>query len=200
MKFKSTDKVFFTSDTHYGHANICSATTTWDLNDRKAGCRFYDSIEAMNDAIVENINRVVPEDAILFHLGDWSFGGKDNIKIFRERLNCQRIHLIFGNHDQHIEKGFGAELFESVQHYKRISCEGTQIILSHYPIADWENVNRGSIMLHGHQHNQYENHFTHQGRRMDVGYDTWNAHCGVVSLQRIYEDMMARDVVKIHHD
>ncbi len=44
---------------------------------------------------------VKPND-IIYHLGDWSFGGHENIKIFRNRIKCKNIHLILGNHDHHI--------------------------------------------------------------------------------------------------
>lgn len=89
-------KLFFTSDTHYNHANICSSTTQWVRNTRK-----FDSLEAMNDTLVNNINEVVGENDILIHLGDWSFGGFDSIAEFRDRINCKNIHLVFGNHDHH---------------------------------------------------------------------------------------------------
>ena len=82
-------KLFFTSDTHYNHSNICSATTKWVPVNRNT--RQFDSLEAMNDALVNNINEVVGENDILIHLGDWSFGGFDSIAKFRNRINCKTI-------------------------------------------------------------------------------------------------------------
>jgi len=58
----------------------------------------------MNDAIVNSINKYVMENDILYHLGDWSFGGINNIWEFKKRINCKNIHLILGNHDEHIKK------------------------------------------------------------------------------------------------
>ena len=40
----------------------------------------------------------------LYHLGDWSFGGIENIWNFRKRINCKNIYLVPGNHDHHIKK------------------------------------------------------------------------------------------------
>ena len=100
-------KVFFTSDTHYGHKNICRGVSEWDASrgwdslDRR---RDFDTLEEMNDAIVNNINAVVGKDDTLVHLGDWSFGGYENIAKFRQRLNVRNIVLVYGNHDHHIKR------------------------------------------------------------------------------------------------
>jgi len=62
-------KLWFTSDTHYNHGNICSATTQWT---DPVTCREFESLEKMNAHLVGNINEKVGQDDILFHLGDWS--------------------------------------------------------------------------------------------------------------------------------
>jgi len=94
-------QLYFTSDTHFGHTNIASKNTSkW-----KEGYRHYDSLEEMNQDIVKAINQTVKEEDILYHLGDWSFGGIENIWKFRKQINCKNIHLILGNHDHHIEEG-----------------------------------------------------------------------------------------------
>ena len=95
---KLHQRAFFTSDSHYGHHNMCSGISRW-----KQGFRNYQTLEEMNDALVDGINSVVREDDVLFHLGDWSFGGIDNIWEFRKRIRCKNIYLILGNHDEHIE-------------------------------------------------------------------------------------------------
>lgn len=102
IKLRTGQKVFFTSDTHYNHANICSATTKWDFSKGERTFRQFKSLEEMNKTLVSNINKVVGEDDILFHLGDWSFGGIDKIWEFRKQIKCKNIHLITGNHDHHI--------------------------------------------------------------------------------------------------
>ena len=92
-------KIWFTSDPHYNHKNICKGTSEWNNTDR---CRNFSSVEEMNNAIVEGINKHVNKDDILYCLGDWSFGGVESIWEFRKRINCKNIHLILGNHDHHI--------------------------------------------------------------------------------------------------
>ena len=82
-------RLFFTSDTHYGHGNICSATTKWVSAENLT--RDFKSLDHMNDVLVNNINGMVGENDILIHLGDWSFGGFDKIEEFRNRILCKNV-------------------------------------------------------------------------------------------------------------
>jgi calcineurin-like phosphoesterase family protein len=187
MKIKITPKqrVYFTSDTHYAHGNICRSTTKWRNADGSipiSNTRDFKSLDHMNDYIVESINSMVGEDDILFHLGDFSFGGFENIEIFRNRINCKNIHLILGNHDHHIERNKGdiQRLFSSVNDYLRLSISinpGTPMykgdfdfVLMHYPIASWHNMNDSVIHLHGHVHLPPDKKLS-KGKAMDVGVD-----------------------------
>lgn len=170
--------LFFTSDTHYNHTNICRGVSNWGPGSRT---RDFDTLDAMNAAMIDNINHQVGENDILFHLGDWSFGGYENIEEFRNRIVCKNIHLLLGNHDHHIERDKGGirRLFSSVNEYLRLEVQVPRddksffkrtFILCHYPIASWHDMNRGVIHLHGHVH--LEPHLRiADGRAMDVGMD-----------------------------
>ena len=151
MKLNKDQKIWFVSDTHFSHTNICKATSKWADTSK---CRDFDSLEQMNSYIINNINSVVGQNDILFHLGDWSFGGFDNILESRKRIICQNIHIITGNHDHHIENNRDdvQSLFSSVNKYLELSVDGIQYILMHFPISSWNNLGRGSIHLHGHVH------------------------------------------------
>jgi calcineurin-like phosphoesterase family protein len=173
-------KVFFMSDPHFSHKNICSATTTW--TNAEDVTRKFDSLEQMNDTIVNNINLLVGQDDILICLGDWSFNGIDNVRIFRERIICKTIYIIPGNHDHHIvqNKDNVQDLFTdfwdditflSIKH--RIGdkvINNYNFVLSHYPLASWPQMNDGWYHLHGHVHLK-EEHKLGQGRSLDVGMD-----------------------------
>ena len=176
-------RLFFTSDTHYNHANICSATTKW--NDPTT-IREFKSLERMNSTLIDNINEMVGQDDILIHLGDWSFGGFDSIREFRDRIVCKNIHLILGNHDEHIQKNKEnvQSLFNSVHDYLHLHVKwsngqagnGDQLFMCmHYPIASWNNMARGSIHLHGHVHFP-ANQRIGPGKMMDVGMDGNNLY------------------------
>jgi len=63
--------LFFTSDTHYNHGNICRATTNWVGADNLT--RDYKSLNHMNDTLVNRINEMVGENDILVHLDTFTF-------------------------------------------------------------------------------------------------------------------------------
>src|ERR1017187_2544390 len=92
--------IWVTSDTHYQHLNIAGPKVSrW-----KNGYRNFESVSEMNNHIIKQINKIVKEDDLLYHLGDFSFGGIENIWNFRKQLRCQNIILILGNHDKHIKE------------------------------------------------------------------------------------------------
>ena len=102
IKLEKGQKLFFTSDNHYNHKNLCRGVTNWRTIDGEIPVnqtRPFDTLEQMNDRIVVGLNSSVGEDDILINLGDFSFGGFENIEIFRNRIICKNIHLILGNHD-----------------------------------------------------------------------------------------------------
>ena len=202
--------LFFTSDTHYGHANICSATSRW-VNATNL-TRDFESLEQMNSGIVGGINYNVGEDDILIHLGDWSFGGFDNIAEFRNRIKCKNIHLTYGNHDHHIRnnKGDIQSLFKSTQDYLHLDIrrpngklmDKFSFVCMHYPIASWNGMNDGVIHLHGHVHLPLQLRVA-DGKAMDVGVDG-NSLCPV-SLEDVLTLMKYQPIQKLtlpqdHHE
>lgn len=218
MKIKlNKGRIFFTSDTHYAHTNICRSVSNWrDENGNVPinQTRDFKSLDHMNDYIVNSINGKVGEDDTLFHLGDWSFGGFDNIEEFRNRINCKNIHLILGNHDHHIERNKGdiQRLFSSVHQYLRLQVSvypetklyagEVDLVLMHYPIASWHNMNDGVIHLHGHVHLP-PNKKLSQGKAMDVGVDGNNMM--PYSLGEIINIMNKQPIAKLslpqdHHE
>jgi len=178
MKFKkiiTTGRVFITSDTHYAHKNICRGVTDWRTQDGEVpvgSTRDFDTIEQMNERLVNGINNVVGQDDTLIMLGDVSFGGFENIGIFLDRLICKNIHLILGNHDHHIENDREniQSKFLSVQHYLEVNINDKNFVLCHYPLQSWNGLNKGVIHLHGHVHLPANRKFGN-GKRMDVGVD-----------------------------
>jgi len=72
IKLDSSKKIWITSDTHYGHKNICRGVTEWRMPDGsvpETQTRPYDTIDKMNAAIVDNINNVVGQDDIFNSFG-----------------------------------------------------------------------------------------------------------------------------------
>jgi calcineurin-like phosphoesterase family protein len=170
--------IFFTADTHYGQKNIVYGESQWA--DKEISTRRFDTLEEHDNALVERINKLVKPQDTLFHLGDWSFGGKHFIQEFRKRINCKNINLILGNHDMQIksnttfEDGSKArDLFTRVDSMRIITIGDTSITLSHYAMLVWYNSHRGAFNLHGHSHGNLKER---EGRRLDVGVDTHNLY------------------------
>lgn len=202
--------VWFTSDPHAYHKNICRGTTTWDITHPSgniARVRDFDTPEEMTEEMIQRWNSVVKWDDELWCLGDWSFGGHENIKRFRNQLNCRNIHLIFGNHDQHIEPVNSPyrDCFSSVQYVKNLSFKidsmksgkygKTNIFLSHYSHQVWDKSHHGTIHLFGHSHGTLKG----IGKSMDVGVDTNNLY--PYHLDEILDIMKNIPILQVdHHD
>lgn len=150
------DKIFFTSDTHFGHKNII-----------KYCDRPYKSVKEMDAGLIAKWNAKVPEDGVVYHLGDFAFADTDRWWQLTSFLNGD-IRFIVGNHDQrsipHVR-----EAFDWVKNYHEMWIGGRKIVLSHYPFMVWNGAHRGAWMLHGHCHGSLEKSST---TRLDVGVDT----------------------------
>jgi calcineurin-like phosphoesterase family protein len=171
IKLEQHQQLFFTSDTHYNHKNICRGVTSW--TDAEDVTRDFKTLDEMNDRIVNGINAAVGQDDILIHLGDWSFGGFESISEFRQRINCRNIHLVLGNHDHHIDRNRNniKDIFASVNQYVELEVNKEQnFVLMHYPIMSWNKMNDGVIHLHGHVHLPPHRRIG-KGKMMDVGMD-----------------------------
>jgi calcineurin-like phosphoesterase family protein len=166
----------------------------------------------MNAHLVGNINELVGQDDVLFHLGDWSFGGFEQIQKFRDQIVCKNIHLILGNHDHHIgnNKDGVQSLFSSVNKYLDLIVKynvGTPLqgdvrfALMHFPIASWDNMARGAIHLHGHVHFGPDMRLQ-EGKMMDVGCEGNNLY--PIDMSEILSIMRNRPVKSLfskdHHE
>jgi calcineurin-like phosphoesterase family protein len=206
--------LYFTSDSHFSHSNICSATTKW--KDAGDTVREFTSLEQMNSHIIANINKVVEYDDILIHLGDWSFGGFEKIEEFRNSIFCKNVHIVLGNHDHHIEKDKDGiqSLFSSVHQFipklevnREVAggngkLERFTFCLFHYPIASWIDMNKGVILLHGHVH--LPKHLKlGEGRSLDVGMDGNDMNpYSLDEVMRLVKNQPIRKLVlpKDHHE
>lgn len=176
MKFDKIDitgNVYITSDTHHSHKNIVRGVTNWRTPEGEVptkSTRDFDTIEQMNEALVANINAVVGQNDTLIHLGDFSFGGFENVEKFLNRLVCKNIHLVLGNHDTHIKYNRDEiqNRFTSVQQYLEVKINDTYFVMCHYPLQSWHGLSKGVVHLHGHVHLNSANKFGN-GKKMDVG-------------------------------
>lgn len=208
-------KVFFFSDPHYNHKNICRGTTTWNLEDHGGSnaVRDFDTVEEMNDKIVSDINNVVGRNDYLVCLGDWSFGGVNSIWEFRSRIHCLNVILVLGNHDEKIDNNallpnyphkVGAQdVFESVfgrlQLFVKSDKKPTRAYdCNHFPWTIWDQRHHERVHLFGHVHGN----FTHPDRALDVGIDNIfkiKGNYEPLSEYEIYDYMRDRVSLPLDH-
>ena len=141
MEYKfDGEKVFFTSDTHFGHTNIITFCN-----------RPFKNVEEMNETLIENWNKVVGKDDIVFHLGDFCLGGPEEWTRILERLNG-KIYLIVGNHDiRNIAQGYRGS-FEHIAMQMYIEIGKRKIFLNHCPFLCFGGAYKDTWQLFGHVH------------------------------------------------
>ena len=141
----NAEHTFFTSDTHFNHANIIKFCN-----------RPFKDVEQMNESMIANWNRVVGMDDTVFHLGDFCLGGAAEWTKVLDRLNG-KIYLILGNHDlKNLRQGFIGR-FEHVAMQMHITVGKQRIYLCHYPFLCFEGGYREVWQLFGHVHTRENN-------------------------------------------
>jgi calcineurin-like phosphoesterase family protein len=168
-------RTYFLGCTHFGHINICKGTSKWSDLSR---CRDFQTVEEMNQVIWNSINSTVDLDDTLFLLGDFVLSDKKNAYLYRERIKCRNVHLLFGNHEDGVrERKEFCNLFSSVGDYTEIRCSRksgklTRCNLFHYPMKVWNGSHHGSFALTSHSHGSlpYKNYEL----GLDMGWDVFN--------------------------
>lgn len=182
----SPQHVWFTSDTHFYHANAIGYCN-----------RPFSSVDEMNEALVNRWNTVVQKGDIVFHLGDFCFGCAKKWNRMLDLLKG-RIFLILGNHDVgHLTPQLLAR-FEGVSTQMLLNISGQRIYLNHFPFLTYSGDTRGVWQLFGHIHSHQLNCNIATTQQMallqpgqyDVGVD--NNDYAPVSFRKVQEIMMKR--------
>lgn len=187
------DNVFFTADNHFGHENIIKFCN-----------RPFKDANEMDSVMVHRWNEVVPDDGIVYHLGDFTLlTGAHADQWFGALNGIVRILGIPWHHDKRWlnlataqrdpYRTWGDRPIEilppeaviELTDLKRASGHNHSIHLSHYPIGDWDRKYHGGWHLHGHSHGNHRG----DGYLLDVGVDCWDfrpVSFGAI-LERFYE-------------
>ena len=133
--------IFVISDTHFGHENILSFT-----DEHKNVLRSFSDVDEMDALMVENWNKLVKDDDIIYHLGDVFFGKGHKVLPYLKG----RKRLVLGNHDnpksEHIMKNFQKIMMWRM--FPDLNC-----VLTHVPIHE-TSIGKVQYNLHGHIHRQ----------------------------------------------
>jgi calcineurin-like phosphoesterase family protein len=149
--------VFFTSDTHFGHAGVIFVYK-----------RPFASVAEMDRAMIARWNETVGPDDEVWHLGDFAIRQPEaRVAEILAQLNGVK-HLVAGNNDPDATRRQPA--WASVRDYAEIEVDGTSLVLCHYPFRTWRNSGKGAVDLHGHSHGR----LAPMTRQYDVGVDVWD--------------------------
>lgn len=185
-------KVWFISDTHFGHSNVIRYSN-----------RPWVMVEDMNKGLIERWNSLVQPGDTVYHLGDFCLTKRvDLIDHWLGQLNGE-IRLVKGNHDEWVKRYERLENKGKIKWIKDyaertfvVDGEKYRFVLSHFPMLFWHKSHHGSIMLHGHSHGGADE-YNKDVRRMDVGVDCNNWY--PVLLENIITMMEDRGL-NPHHE
>ena len=175
-------KIYFSSDWHLGHKNVI-----------KYDNRPFDTVESMNETIINNYNNIVNDEDDFYFLGDFSFDQK-RTEEFLSRLKGN-LHFIKGNHDYRdtidLYKQYGKYLGEQTM----IKVKEHEIVLNHYTMAVWNKSHHGSWHLYGHSHGNFPENNT--ALRFDVG--CMNFDYKPIEFEEVKLIMSKKDFKPINH-
>ncbi len=177
-----------TSDLHFGHQNIMRFCP-------QARARFRNDLGYMNEQMIVEWNSMIGSEDTVYILGDVAFLPADKAVAIMRRLNGTKI-LIEGNHDRKLlnDPAFRS-CFAHVHQYLCITYDKTRVVMFHYPIAEWDQMHRGAVHLHGHLHGGKSG--LEEYRARDMGIDATGMIA--VTMERAIADAMTGKI-KGHHD
>ena len=139
LNVENPDKLFFTSDTHWGHFNIS-----------KYCHRPFNSRSEMDNALIDNWNKVVPPDGIVVHCGDFMLPHKEDIKEYEKILKKLNGNILLcrGNHDRIPLSIEPQGKLIAVVDIAMVYADKVKIMASHYPMLAYP----ADYQVFGHIH------------------------------------------------
>lgn len=177
------EKIWITSDLHFGH----DREFIWKA-------RGFNSVEEMNETIVQKWNETVSAEDDVYILGDVILGDPSNI----EYVKCLngKLHIVLGNHDTSKREGMYRSLPNVVEVTEvgiRLKYKKHHFVLTHYPMMtgnlEKESLKQMSLNLYGHTH-QTSNFYNDMPFMYHVGVDSHDGY--PVLLDDVIEEMYAK--------
>ena len=173
-------EIWLTSDLHFSHNR--------EFIYRPRG---FENIEEMNEAIIENWNKIVKAKDLVFILGDIMLGNNDIGITCLERLNGT-FSIVRGNHDTdtRIKLYRESDKVMEVNDAYYYKYGKYHFYMTHYPCLtgnlEKESLTQMTLNLHGHTHSQ-KKFFYDLPYCYNVGMDSHN--CSPISIDQIIYDM-----------
>jgi calcineurin-like phosphoesterase family protein len=200
--------IYFSSDWHLDHARILTYCRRLEFMSQGERDRFFEveekykeatarqepdsyrimksltysreSVDRMNDAIIENCNAKVGVGDIIVFVGDIIFGDYYRLKELRSRIKCRDFRMIWGNHDKRLkklwekDKSVFYDIFSQCRDVTMINYNNQKIWVSHFAHAVWDQLHYGVWHCYGHSHSNFaswrEEHMP-KAKMVDVGID-----------------------------
>lgn len=194
------NKIFVTSDTHFGHNQEFVYKT-----------RGYDNPLDMNKDMIKIINDTVGKDGILLHLGDFCLNTtyEEYHNILRG-LKVKEIWMLWGNHNNPIQKSYGGTreqicawnqniFIRYLNHYYTFRRGKKEFVCFHFPLQIWDNCVNGSMHLCGHSHgsNPISRPEDKTYKILDVG---WDIHKKPLTMAEVESIMSTKGTNTLHHN
>jgi len=142
--------VYFISDLHLGHKNIMRLCN-----------RPFNSVEEMDEVLIDNWNRKIHRNDTVYIMGDLMFRNELPAEYYLDRLKGQK-HLFIGNHDAKWMKTVDLDkYFQSVSMMGTFSDGQRKITGCHYPMMTWPGIGRNGYMVFGHIHANIDATYCH---------------------------------------
>lgn len=153
--------IWFTSDTHFQHANIIKYCN-----------RPFENVTEMNEHLVTRWNDRVHDGDIVVHVGDVGMGNYVDAEPFLSRLRGRKV-LCAGNHDSKNYRKLLGSLGWAVLDKLIVN----DVLIRHYPLQHDECCDDWTLVIHGHSHGGLV-----AQKHIDVGVDAaWSTNFTPVS-------------------
>jgi len=193
------NNLFVTSDTHFNHNQEFIYKS-----------RGYNTPQEMNDSMIDIINSKVGPNGVLLHLGDFCLNTtEEQYKSIVSRLKIKAIWMVWGNHNNPIQKSYGGTVHQTVDvigdvyirylHYYYTFRKGKRYyICSHFPFRVWDGMSYGAAHLCGHSHGTLPisrpEDKTH--KILDCG---WDVHNKPLTMKEIEDIIDSKHINLLHH-
>lgn len=172
--------LYFTSDHHFGHANIIRYCN-----------RPFGDVEEMNRGLVDNWNDTVAPSDEVWVLGDVAMGQREETLKLVRGLHGRKL-LLPGNHDKcwrghkswdlHMALYYECGFEHIFKGDTTLELAGEEVLVSHFPyrndgpndesFAKFRPADRGGWLLHGHVHDSWRQ----WGRMINTSVEAWDYH------------------------
>ena len=144
--------IFYIGDMHLGHKNVI-----------KYDDRPFESVEQMDSVLIANWNSVVNDEDDVYIIGDFIYRSAYTPEYYLKQLKGRK-HLIIGNHDfRTLEDEKACKHFDSMERIGYIKDGERDVVMCHFPIAEWSGKRRKNPTYHvfSHIHNRKDDTYAY---------------------------------------